>query len=239
MRSAAKRYLVAVTSPDVKGVQLLPMLQWCRDNPDAAPADLDIRGKNSRAIRRALEVMGWSSVETESEVRLTPPGESAAIGAILEEAEESPPSDADEGDEPAAFALERQLQEFIAHNLERLLVGGRRLQLYAEGGASGLEYQTAVGRIDILAIDQDRNFVVFELKRARAPDRAIGQLARYMGWVKGHLAGASSVRGVIVARDIDRELRYALAAFPNVEIFEYKVNFTLHNVPPVTLASTP
>lgn len=69
--------------------------------------------------------------------------------------------------------------------------------------------------------------MVFELKRAAAPDSAIGQLARYMGWVKATLAGGRTVHGVIVAREITDRLRYAVQVMPNVSLFEYKVRFDL------------
>ncbi|WP_249226235.1 endonuclease NucS domain-containing protein [Burkholderia thailandensis] len=129
------------------------------------------------------------------------------------------------------FELERQLQDFIAHNLESIRVGDKRLKLYTENGVRGIEYQTGeIGRIDILAVDQEQGFVVFELKRGNAPDRAIGQLARYMGWVKTHLANGRPVHGVIVAREISSELRYAIAAFPNVELFEYQIDFMLNRI---------
>jgi RecB family endonuclease NucS len=51
-------------------------------------------------------------------------------------------------------------------------------------GRDGVEYPTAVGPIDILAADDSGAFFVFELKRARSPDHAMGQLTRYMGWVR-------------------------------------------------------
>ena len=62
------------------------------------------------------------------------------------------------------------------------------------------------------------------------PDRALGQLARYMGWVKTHLAGGREVRGVVVARSIDEKLRYASCVIPNVALLEYEVQFKLRDV---------
>ncbi|MEX3982249.1 endonuclease NucS domain-containing protein [Paraburkholderia sp. EG287A] len=232
MRSQSKRYLVAISTDDGKGVELFPMLQWCRDNPDRAPGDLVFRGKNSRALRRAFEKMGWSSDETETEVRLISPGSSVAFGALLDEAEELEAADIPEvlEDEDTVFKLENQLQEFISHNIESIRVGDKRLRLYTESGATGTEFSTDVGRIDILAVDEEGGFVVFELKRGNAPDRAIGQLARYMGWVRTHLANGRPVCGVIVAHEISKELRYAIAAFPNVELFEYQIKFALNPI---------
>lgn len=99
-----------------------------------------------------------------------------------------------------------------------------------ESGRSGREYPTGVGPIDILAIDDAGNFLVFELKLDQGPDSALGQLARYLGWVKTHLAGDRAVCGVVVARSIDQRLRYAACVFPNVALLEYEVHFSVRDV---------
>lgn len=70
-----------------------------------------------------------------------------------------------------------------------------------------------------------------ELKRERGPDRALGQLARYMGWVRAHLAAGADVRGAVVARHIDERLRYAAAAMPGVLLLEYDIRFDVREVP--------
>jgi RecB family endonuclease NucS len=132
----------------------------------------------------------------------------------------------------AAFVLEYQLRDFIAQNLGAIPVNGRCLELYVDpAGRDGREYPTATGPIDILAVDDQGAFVVFELKRARSPDRAIGQLARYMGWLQQTAGKGHEVRGIIVAKAISEQLRYAALVFPNVSLFEYKVEFHLKQVP--------
>jgi len=141
----------------------------------------------------------------------------------------------EEAEEAAAFPLEAQLRDFIAGNLSRIPVGSKRLSLYrAESGRSGVEYPTAVGPIDILSVDPQGNFYVFELKLERGPDRALGQLARYMGWVKVNLAKAKSVHGVVVASSIDEKLRYAACVIPDVVLLEYEVEFRLRDVEPIS-----
>ena len=136
------------------------------------------------------------------------------------------PSDAD----LAAFAMEAQLRDFIIENISRIPIGGRQVQLYRSAeGRAGKEYPTDVGPIDILAVDDVGNLFVFELKLDRGQDRALGQLARYMGWVKIHLAGDREVRGVVVARSIDDKLRYAACVMPNVALLEYEVEFRLRD----------
>ena len=137
-----------------------------------------------------------------------------------------------------AFGLEAQLRDFIAHNIGSIRIGGRTLRLYVDAsGRNGIEYPTDVGPIDILAVDEADRFVVFELKLERGPDRALGQLARYMGWVHAHLSPKADVSGVIVARTIDERLRYAVGVMPRVTLLEYEVSFQLREASPI-LGST-
>jgi hypothetical protein len=134
-------------------------------------------------------------------------------------------------EELASFALEAQLRDFMVTNISRVPIKGNRLRLYRDSsGRSGREYPTAVGPIDILAVDKDGNFYVFELKLDRGPDRVLGQLARYMGWVKATLAKDAEVYGVIVARSIDEKLRYAAGIVSTVTLLEYQVDFRVREV---------
>jgi RecB family endonuclease NucS len=68
---------------------------------------------------------------------------------------------------------------------------------------------------------------VFELKRAHSPDHAIGQLTRYMGWVKQTIGRDREVHGVIVAKTISDRLQYSASVVPNVSLLEYEVEFHL------------
>lgn len=134
-------------------------------------------------------------------------------------------------DEEVLFGLEYQLRDFIAQNISAIDMDGKKLKLYRDDtGRDGIEYPTAVGPIDILAIDRNGAFYVFELKRGRTPEKAIGQLARYMGWVKQSVGRGCGVNGVIVAREISENLRYAVSVVPNVHLFEYKVEFSLNPI---------
>lgn len=68
--------------------------------------------------------------------------------------------------------------------------------------------------------------MVIELKKNQTSDDTIGQLARYMGWIMDK-KGDKNVRGIIIAADHDSKLEYALKVFKNVQVFLYKVSFTL------------
>lgn len=56
-----------------------------------------------------------------------------------------------------------------------------------------------------------------ELKRGRASDVVVGQILRYMGYVKEQIAEShQTVEGAIIALDDDKKLRWALLAVPNI-----------------------
>lgn len=140
------------------------------------------------------------------------------------------PSPEDEGAE-LLFAVESHLRDFIARNISNIKLHGAGLRLYVDpSGRDGIEYPTGVGPIDVLAQEDNGDLVVFELKLSRGPDRAVGQLLRYMGWVNKHLVAGRIVSGVIVAHDIDEKLKYAVSVASNVTVFEYKVRFDLNQV---------
>lgn len=225
-----QRFNVVVTLPD-GGVTVHPMKDWLRRNPQHVPPGLSATASTSHQLRSALKKQGWQIQETPNEVRLLMPGSPAGgaqVTEVLGDPEsESPASEA----ELASFGLEAQLRDFIAANLARIQVKGTTLHLFADSsGRTGVEYPTGVGPIDILASDSQGHFYVFELKLDRGPDRALGQLARYMGWVKAHLSGDKLVTGIVVAREIDDRLRYAAAVIPNVMMFEYEVDFRIRPV---------
>lgn len=223
-----KRFNIVVPKDD-GGVELYPMKQWLRDHPAQVPSGLDATSSTSHELRRGLRKLGWTVQETGSEVRLIPAGErlseTAAAQLLGDDAEEV---ETENGE--AAFGLEYQLRDFIAQNLNAIDVAGHKLRLYVDPtGRDGIEFPTAVGPIDILAVDESGNFYVFELKRARSPDRAMGQVTRYMGWVLDTVGKGKSVTGVIVAKDITTNLRYAVSVVPNVKLFEYEVEFRLRS----------
>ena len=132
--------------------------------------------------------------------------------------------------EESQFAYESDLRDYLANNLHLIEPG---LKLY-EGtdGMSGLEFpiDDAGRRLDILAVDRSGLPVVIELKVRRGHERTIGQALYYQAMVRRLLA-VPSVRIIIVAREISKELRVASEALPNVELFEYKLSMELQRVP--------
>lgn len=108
---------------------------------------------------------------------------------------------------------ERNLEDFIVHQIEEI-----------EPGLHLVERQlsTPAGRLDILCKDADGNYVVVELKRTRGTDQVVGQVLRYMGWLK-EAHNTEKVRGIVIVAKKDQALSYALMAVPNVQVKEFKL----------------
>jgi hypothetical protein len=132
------------------------------------------------------------------------------------------------------FGLERYLHEFLRDNWDRTELG-KDWMLYREPGNefAGYEYPCGVGRIDLLARHRhDGSWMVVELKRDQTGDQTLGQVMRYMGWVKRHLTEADeAVRGLIIAHAVDDSLLYAASMAPTVDLRLYEVEFHLRPAP--------
>jgi len=135
---------------------------------------------------------------------------------------------------PAAlggFSLERHLQEFLWDNWEKTVLGQEWVRHVEPGNPdAGLEFPCDVGRIDLLARHKQKPiWLVIELQRGQSGDAIVGQVLRYMGWVKQNLAKTNeSVSGMIVAPDFDPALQYAVSAVADrVRLWKYDLRFEL------------
>jgi hypothetical protein len=134
-----------------------------------------------------------------------------------------------DGEPPLEFALEAYLEEFLLSNWDGI-DWGRPLEVWeSEDGEPGHQLWTPVGRLDFLCRDTATDaLVVIELKRGRPSDRVVGQTARYMGWVRAHIAREQQpVEGIIVAHEQDEQLAYAVSVVPELSILTYRIDFTL------------
>ncbi len=161
-----------------------------------------------------LDALWWFSDKEHSSV--IPPGG------------QDEPVTTEEGEQ--LFGLERHLHEFLRDNW-KLVELGKEWALYSRPGdeEAGYEFPCDVGRIDLLAKHKTKShWLVVELKRNQTSDQTVGQLLRYIGWVKRHLAeGDDEVHGLIICHEADDSLHYAISAVPNVKLLFYEVEFHL------------
>ena len=145
---------------------------------------------------------------------------------------EDTPADVEESVE---FVFEKYLEDFIVTNFESIFAGSWRLYEDPEG-STGQQYPAIsdsgelIGRIDILARSTNA-YLVIELKKGRGTDRVIGQILRYMGWVRDNLCKeGEAVRGLIICRDVEERLTYALGMVQDiVQVKLYSVDFQLND----------
>ncbi len=132
-------------------------------------------------------------------------------------------------EDPAAFAMEKHLEEFLVQNWTQTELG-KEYDIYQEEGDSvGQQYPTDTGPLDILALSKDKKvLLVVELKKGRASDVVVGQTLRYMGYVQEELAeNGQVVKGAIIALEDDARIRRALAIVPSIAFYRYQVSFKL------------
>lgn len=131
--------------------------------------------------------------------------------------------------ESMKFTMEKHLEEFIEANFNKIF--GAKFNLYHDEENTGRQYQTSIGKIDLLAINKkEKEFLVIELKKDKSSDPVVGQVLRYMGWVEEKLAKNYNVKGMIIVKEGDEKLGYALKVMPNVTLFVYKVSFRIEKV---------
>lgn len=132
-------------------------------------------------------------------------------------------------EDPASFAMEKHLEDFLVQNWGQTELG-KEYDIYEEDGESvGQQYPTDTGPVDIFAISKDRQkLLIVELKKGRASDGVVGQTLRYMGYVKEELAEANqTVCGAIIALEDDQRIRRALAMVPGIVFYRYRIEFEL------------
>ncbi len=143
-----------------------------------------------------------------------------------EQPEETEPTGVES--EVSEFAYEKDLQNFLAKNLHQIEPG---LKLFEEEDISGIEFPVGNRFIDILAIDNAKNYAVIELKVSRGYDRVVGQILRYMAWIRKNQADENQlVRGVIVAREMSEDLKLACSEIPNIDLYEYELSVSLKKI---------
>ncbi|PCI08595.1 hypothetical protein COB72_08065 [bacterium] len=130
----------------------------------------------------------------------------------------------------SSFAMEKHLEEFLIKNWKQSGLGHDYDIYEQDGELVGQQFPTDTGPMDILAISKDKQtLLVVELKRGRAGDVVVGQILRYMGYVKEELAeDHQAVKGVIIAMDDTIGIQRALSVIHGkVDFYRYEVSFKL------------
>jgi len=104
------------------------------------------------------------------------------------------------------FVLESGIEEAVKANLSQL-----KLRLASEDMQQQCSLGIGIGRTDLICLDEKDNYVVLELKAGHSSDNVVGQILRYMGYIRESWARKESkdVKGIILAPSYDEQLRLA------------------------------
>lgn len=130
----------------------------------------------------------------------------------------STPKERKTGGHERPFEWESQLEDYLIKNWDRLPLS-TSLEIIGQQHPT-----TDRGRIDIFCRNKDESgYTVIELKRGQTGDAVVGQVLRYMGWVRGdRLKGDQSVWGIIICHEADPKLKAAISVTPNVDVYTYE-----------------
>lgn len=115
----------------------------------------------------------------------------------------------------ASVSLERDLEDCFVRNIASLEAG----LVFQER-----QFKTDVGIVDVLARDRNGYLVVIEIKIGEAKDSAVGQIARYMGWLV-KTKPSEKIRGIIVASDFADGTAYSASIRPGLSLLRFKIHF--------------
>ena len=159
-----------------------------------------------------------------------------ALLGYLVDIEEDPQEGLEDAESTGEFVKEKHLQQYLVNHWEQIDLS-EQWMIYsdADDPEAGVEFSTGIGRPDILLTHTSEERVcILELKKGRTSDRAVGQLLRYVGWVRDHLedledvSADADVEGRLIVSEPSEKLEYAISVVPELTLYEYGMEVTLN-----------
>ena len=160
---------------------------------------------------------------------LRPPGELPTINIERERTitRDSPRESSGESPIPQSNPSQSSLEEKILENLDDIEQG---LKPYVGDGRMAKGIVTDFGKIDLLAIDKNDNFVALKVKMGSADHSVLCTTLACVGWLKRSMKIWSLVRLIIIAESFDEKAIFSATALPNLELMQYEIKPTFKRV---------
>lgn len=101
------------------------------------------------------------------------------------------------------------------------------------GNPIGVDFETPVGDIDLLARDTRGNIVIVMVPEPSELDSVVPDMVQRIGWVRKHLAEGEEVRGIAVMEHLPEAVGYAAAGVSGMVIFKtFRVALSFQEIKP-------
>ena len=125
------------------------------------------------------------------------------------------------------FSSEKLLEDELTRRLETgTRTFGKNLKIYRRHGEHGRQYIIPIGRLDLLAEDDNGNLFVIELKKDGGYDDAYAQIVNYIEWFEKHKQRKDiSVRGILCVNNPPKRLVEAVRKDDRIQLFHYQISY--------------
>ncbi len=125
------------------------------------------------------------------------------------------------------LSSEKILEDELINRIEKgYEVFGKSLKVYEKKGEYGRQFIIPVGRLDILAVDDDENLYAIELKKDAGYDDPYEQILRYIEWLQQHkVKKGKKVYGIICVNNPSQGLIDKTRNNSKIMLFEYAISY--------------
>lgn len=125
------------------------------------------------------------------------------------------------------FSSERILEDELTIRLEAgFNVFGLPLKIYKKHGMYGRQFIIPAGRLDILAVDDEENLYVIELKKDSGYSDSYKQTIRYIEWLSDNMVKKDKkVYGIICLNAPSNDLIDKVRQDSRIKLYEYAISY--------------
>lgn len=129
-------------------------------------------------------------------------------------------------DKAGQFYSEKLLEDELTLRMEAgISVFGKKLKIYRRFGEYGRQYIIPIGRLDLLAEDDDGNLYIIELKKDSGYDDAYAQTAAYLDWFEKNRKTEGSIYGIICLNNPTDKLKAAVRRDDRISLYNYSITY--------------